>query len=704
MKRILSISMDRSIADSASAAADRQRAYYAGWEVDIVIVAEGASKDLELSSGIRVHVPGGSTKFHALRNAYRLARRLANEKHPDLVTAQDPLWSGRIAASAVKVSGAALHIQDHSGFFARRPFGLMEKILTRSAQRLVRRADRIRTVSERGANGLVKTGIDRNGIDVIPIATDVARFSELSQPDMSASHVLCIARLEQEKGVDVLLRAWEKVLRSVPDASLRIVGNGSQRDALNQQATSLGIQDSVEFVSGQTDVAPHFAWSSIVVQPSQFEGWGLAVSEAAAAGRPVVMTDVGCAGEVIQNGVSGIVVPVGDDAALANGIIKLLRYPEVASSYGIAARATTRQLPTPAETIERIRRSFERTTRVSGMLVVAQAVDADDALFGFFVSWLAEAAKKFGGITVLALRVGRHDLPSNVKVIPLRPRGSRSRFAVVWNLLASSWRLRDRYTGVYVRGDVQYVVLAGWLWRLLGKRVILFYAHYTSRTPWLRPATWFCNEVVTSVRSANALASALPIGQAVDAERFGKMRGHASVQGSGLIFGRVSPVKRVPWILEGIEKVSPETAKRISVVGRTTDADEAARLSTVIERLGATWEDRDVRNEDAPALYHTYDVYLNATPGSLDKTIVEAMMSGLVVVASTDGYGEMLPPDLAWLNPSDAEFGESAVRAMGLSVAERHSISHTLREIAMDRHSQYGQIAKLHRLFKDGTL
>ena len=338
------------------------------------------------------------------------------------------------------------------------------------------------------------------------------------------------------------------------------------------------------------------------------------------------------------------------------------------------------------------------------LLVVAQAVDADDALFGFFVSWLKEASKSFDGLTVLTLRIGRHDLPSNVRVIPLRAKGSRSRFAVAWNLLRHSWRLRGTYDGVYVRGDTQYVVLVGWLWRSFGKRVILFYAHYTSRTPWLRPASWFASHIVTSVRAANALPQAIPIGQAVDASRFAERHIHQLERVSALVFGRVSPVKRVPWILEEILKASADAGTRVKVVGRSTSVDEQTYLVSTVERVHAEWEDRDVRNEDAPALYRGYDIFMNATPGSLDKTIVEAMMSGLIVVASTDGYGEMLPPDLAWLNPSDAEFGASAVRAMGLSVTERQTISHTLREIAMERHSQSRQVAKLHRLFLNGTL
>lgn len=361
--------MDRSIADKTSAAADRQRAYYDGWDVDIIIIAKGDPQIVDLAPGLKVHVSGGTTKFSALMKGRRLARCLAKEKHPDVVTAQDPLWSGRVASSAACASGAALHIQDHSGFFARKPFGMMEKCLAPSARRIARRADRIRTVSERGARGLENIGVDEKRIDIIPIATDLRIFNVSGDANYEKFKVLCVARLEPEKGVDVLLKAWKEITddylndKNSPKPYLRIIGDGSLRKKLEKKVNELGIDEFVGFKGKQNheSVYAEIADSSIVVQPSYFEGWGLSVIEAAAAGRPVVMTDVGAAGEIIVDKVSGRVVHVGDISAFAQAIRDVFTDVLERDKYIKEAKLRVQKLPTPEQTVDLIRQSFEKT-------------------------------------------------------------------------------------------------------------------------------------------------------------------------------------------------------------------------------------------------------------------------------------------------------------------------------------------------------
>src|SRR6185369_8234196 len=119
----------------------------------------------------------------------------------------------------------------------------------RLARHVLKRADRIRTVSQRGRKGLLALGILENKIDVIPVATDISRFASIQRKP--EKNILCIARLEKEKGVDELLHAFSHLHEQYPDYSLTIVGDGSLRGELD-----IGLE-GVEFVGSQSDVRPY---------------------------------------------------------------------------------------------------------------------------------------------------------------------------------------------------------------------------------------------------------------------------------------------------------------------------------------------------------------------------------------------------------------------------------------------------------------
>jgi len=133
-----------------------------------------------------------------------------------------------------------------------------------------------------------------------------------------------VARLEPEKGHPTLLDAWPMVLRSVPDAYLLIVGEGSRRDALEAQARELRIAHRVVFTGRRDDVPAVTAALDVAVLPSYREAQGLTVLEAMALSRPVVASNVGGIPEMIEDGVTGLLVPPHDAEALAAAITRLL--------------------------------------------------------------------------------------------------------------------------------------------------------------------------------------------------------------------------------------------------------------------------------------------------------------------------------------------------------------------------------------------
>jgi glycosyltransferase involved in cell wall biosynthesis len=133
-----------------------------------------------------------------------------------------------------------------------------------------------------------------------------------------------VARLEPEKGHRTLIDAWPDVLAAVPNAWLLVVGEGSERDALEAEAASLGVSERVVFTGRREDVPAVTAALDIAVLPSYREAQGLSVLEAMALSRPVIASKVGGIPEMIEDAVTGLLVPPNDCNALAGAIIRLL--------------------------------------------------------------------------------------------------------------------------------------------------------------------------------------------------------------------------------------------------------------------------------------------------------------------------------------------------------------------------------------------
>ena len=194
--------------------------------------------------------------------------------------------------------------------------------------------DRLIAVSTAIEAKLVHEGRDIVPIDLIRNGVDLQRYDH-QEPcctlrdeygmEAGSQIVGVVARLEPEKGHDTLLEAWPAVLRSVPDAYLLVVGEGSRRDALEALARELRIAHRIVFTGRRDDVPAVTAALDVAVLPSYREAQGLSILEAMALSRPVVASNVGGIPEMIEDGVSGLLVPPHDPHALATAIVRLLR-------------------------------------------------------------------------------------------------------------------------------------------------------------------------------------------------------------------------------------------------------------------------------------------------------------------------------------------------------------------------------------------
>jgi glycosyltransferase involved in cell wall biosynthesis len=173
---------------------------------------------------------------------------------------------------------------------------------------------------------IVPISLIRNGVDLQRYTEQEACCTLPDEYGMERGSQIVgvVARLEPEKGHPTLLEAWPEVLRAVPDAYLLIVGEGSRRDALEAQARELRIAHRIVFTGRRDDVPAVTAALDVAVLPSYREAQGLSVLEAMALSRPVVASNVGGIPEMIEDGVTGLLVPPHDAGALAAAIIRLL--------------------------------------------------------------------------------------------------------------------------------------------------------------------------------------------------------------------------------------------------------------------------------------------------------------------------------------------------------------------------------------------
>ncbi len=181
--------------------------------------------------------------------------------------------------------------------------------------------------------------------------------------------LLCVSRLstgdtfgryrgvgDLYKGFAVLFDALHGLRRACPRVTLEIVGEGDAREDLEAYAARRGVADALIFHGGLSDesLARRYADADVFVMPSEREGFGLVFTEAMARGLPCVGVAAGAVPEVIENGVSGLLVPPGDGDALADALRTLVENPRLRMRLGAAARHRFEEEFTEAACLRRL--------------------------------------------------------------------------------------------------------------------------------------------------------------------------------------------------------------------------------------------------------------------------------------------------------------------------------------------------------------
>lgn len=199
---------------------------------------------------------------------------------------------------------------------------------------------------------------------VIPNGVDLSIFRRHDSASRQAHTVLFVGRLVEQKGVDVLLRAFRVLLSSIPSARLIIAGDGYQLLYLKRLCRFLGISDEVRFVGWQagSSLIHLYQVARVVAMPSRYEPFGLVALEALACATPVVACETGGLADIISDGVQGYLVPVDDHLRLAQRLAVLLSDQAHADKLGHAGRARATQFSWARVAVQ-TQHLYERTAR-----------------------------------------------------------------------------------------------------------------------------------------------------------------------------------------------------------------------------------------------------------------------------------------------------------------------------------------------------
>ncbi len=295
----------------------------------------------------------------ATRNFFRIFKGSG----PDVVHAHNPTPT-IYAAIAARMAGVPSIISTRHSLVAR-PRKTVEELKYAISARA---CDWIVGICEATVNNLksMHTVPARKIARVYNGATLLRRTAKDDWPRKSGYTLVYVGRFEPVKNHALLLNAFRGALASMPDLRLWMVGDGSERSAMERLASELGIVDQVTFWGQQLDVAPFFSAADAFIMSSKSEGLPVSLLQAFSLGLPAIVTDVGGMAEVVRLAEAGYTVSPTDPAEMAGAILRLASSDaerETFSVKGEAAFHSSFTLQTMADAYMELYRDTARAGR-----------------------------------------------------------------------------------------------------------------------------------------------------------------------------------------------------------------------------------------------------------------------------------------------------------------------------------------------------
>ena len=341
----------------------------------VLLVGETDAREGSLLADARaagatvIQVPGlqrPPAPLNDLRAAFWLYRYFRDWR-PSIV-ATHMAKAGTLARLASYLAGVPVRVHTFHGHVLEGYFGRAKTRFYIGLERLLGHVTtRFIAISPRLAEDLLALRIGPGKTVVIPLGLDLGRLQEpvergaLRRELVVGTNVVLVGivgRLVPIKAHALFLEMAARVHRLRPEVEFAVVGDGELWTALQEQTTALGLARVVHFAGWRRDLPQVYSDLDLVVCCSLNEGTPVSVIEACAAGTPVIGTDVGGMSDVISDGLTGLLVPSGDAAALTTAVVSVIDDPEGAAARSRAAREAVIHRYSADRLVEDIRRLY----------------------------------------------------------------------------------------------------------------------------------------------------------------------------------------------------------------------------------------------------------------------------------------------------------------------------------------------------------
>lgn len=308
--KVLFIGNDKSIITGVNGDVRERMRVIAGHFNKLTIVIFTLKQDSlkpVVDGNLEVYPTNSLNRWFFVTDSLKIIKNL----HVDLISSQDPFIAGLVGVIAKLLWHKKLNIQVNNDFFDPPYFrkeNLQNDIFYWLGKFCLTFADSIRVMAKR---------MDKKGkYFVATIATDLDRFYQKPHSKIYGQ-IVTIARLAKQKNLPLLF----SVAKAFPNFRFVVIGDGEEKNKLDK------IKPKNVFLVGQknhNEVRDIVKFSDVFLLTSDYEGWGICVAEGLAAGLPVIMTDTGCAGELVVDGkLGGFVISPGDYTGIIRAIKKL---------------------------------------------------------------------------------------------------------------------------------------------------------------------------------------------------------------------------------------------------------------------------------------------------------------------------------------------------------------------------------------------
>ncbi len=285
-----------------------------------------------------LHPTNSITKWFYVFNAKKLGVKIILEnkfvKGDSVISSQDPFQTGHVGLFLKNRFSFPFQVQIHTDFLSRHfRSSFLNKIRVRVSKKIIPKADGIRVVSSVIADSLKKEFPKLSVTpSILPVFVDIEKIFhtpithdlEKEFPQFKFT-IFMASRLTKEKRFDTALFALKKIIKQYPHAGLVIAGDGPQKSYIEALAKRLKIDKHVALIGWQNDLVSYYKTCDTFLLTSEYEGYGMTLIEAGAAGAMIVTTKAGVAQtSLFDDERNAHVCPVGDDECIANCIIGVI--------------------------------------------------------------------------------------------------------------------------------------------------------------------------------------------------------------------------------------------------------------------------------------------------------------------------------------------------------------------------------------------